>query len=34
MLSYAQSRGIPVVLGDWSDPLIGGDARVPAEFLA
>ena len=34
MLSYAKSRGIAVVLGDWSDPLIGGDPRVPAEFLA
>ncbi len=34
MLSYAKRRGIAVVLGDWSDPLIGGDPRVPADFLA
>jgi hypothetical protein len=33
ILTYAQSRGIPVVLGDWADPLIGGDARIPADFL-
>ncbi len=33
ILSYAQNRGIPVVLGDWADPLIGGDARIPADFL-
>ena len=34
MLEYAKSRGIPVVLGDWSNPMIGGDARIPAQFLA
>jgi hypothetical protein len=34
ILAYAKSRGITVVLGDWSDPLIHGDARIPAEFLA
>ena len=34
MLSFAKSHGIPVVLGDWSNPLLGGDPRVPAEFLA
>jgi hypothetical protein len=33
ILKYAQDRGIPVVLGDWADPLIGGDARIPADFL-
>ncbi len=33
ILRYAQDRGIPVVLGDWADPLIGGDARIPADFL-
>jgi len=33
ILAYAQSRGIPVVLGDWTNPLIGGDARIPADFL-
>jgi len=33
ILGYAQARGIPVVLGDWADPLIGGDARIPADFL-
>ncbi len=33
ILDYAQGRGIPVVLGDWADPLIGGDARIPADFL-
>jgi len=34
ILGYAQSRGIAVVLGDWANPLIAGDARIPAEFLA
>ncbi len=33
ILGYAKSRGIAVVLGDWLNPLIGGDARIPAEFL-
>ena len=33
ILSYAQSHGITVVLGDWGDPLIGGDARIPADFI-
>lgn len=33
ILDYAQSRGITVVLGDWSNPMLGGDARIPAEFL-
>jgi hypothetical protein len=33
ILSYAKSRGIPVVLGDWGDPIIDGDPRIPAEFL-
>jgi hypothetical protein len=33
ILTYAQSRGITVVLGDWSDPLIDGDARIPADFI-
>ena len=34
ILDYAQSHGITVVLGDWLNPLIGGDARIPADFLA
>ena len=34
ILDYAQSHGIEVVLGDWSDPMINGDARIPADFLA
>jgi len=33
ILSYAQSHGITVVLGDWANPLIGGDARIPADFI-
>jgi hypothetical protein len=33
ILNYAQSRGITVVLGDWSNPMIYGDPRIPAEFL-
>jgi len=33
ILAYAQSRGITVVLGDWANPLIGGDARIPADFI-
>ncbi|MEA2198600.1 MAG: hypothetical protein QOJ25_2651 [Solirubrobacteraceae bacterium] len=33
ILSYAQSRGIAVVLGDWGNPLIGGDARIPIDFI-
>jgi hypothetical protein len=33
ILAYAQSRGIPVILGDWGNPLVGGDARVPGEFI-
>jgi hypothetical protein len=34
ILDYAKSRGIAVVLGDWSDPLIHNDPRIPAGFLA
>ena len=34
ILGYAKSRGITVILGDWSNPMINGDARIPAEFLA
>jgi hypothetical protein len=34
ILDYARSRGITVVLGDWSNPMINGDARIPADFLA
>jgi hypothetical protein len=34
ILGYAQSRGIPVILGDWGNPLIGGDARIPAGFIS
>ena len=33
ILSYAQSHGITVVLGDWANPLIKGDARIPADFI-
>jgi Cellulase (glycosyl hydrolase family 5) len=33
ILDYAQSRGITVVLGDWTNATINGDARIPAEFL-
>ncbi len=33
ILDYARSRGVPVVLGDWSNPLINGDPRIPAGFL-
>jgi hypothetical protein len=33
ILSYAQSRGITVVLGDWGNPIIGGDARIPIDFI-
>ena len=31
ILSIAKSLGITVVLGDWGNPLIGGDARIPDE---
>jgi len=34
ILDYAKSRGIAVVLGDWGNPMLGGDARIPADFLA
>ena len=33
ILSIAKSLGITVVLGDWGDPVIGGDPRVPVEFI-
>ena len=33
ILDYARSRGITVVLGDWSNPLINGDPRIAAGFL-
>ena len=33
ILSIARSLGITVVLGDWGNPLIGGDARIPIEFI-
>jgi hypothetical protein len=33
ILDYAKSRGITVVLGDWSNPMLNGDARIPAGFL-
>jgi len=33
ILAYAKSRGITVVLGDWGNPLINGDARIPVDFL-
>ena len=33
ILSIAKSLGITVMLGDWGNPLIGGDARIPLEFI-
>jgi hypothetical protein len=33
ILAYAQSRGISVVLGDWGNPMINGDVRIPVDFL-
>ena len=33
ILSIAKSLGITVVLGDWGNPLVGGDARIPVEFI-
>ncbi|HWF71899.1 MAG TPA: hypothetical protein VG186_01065 [Solirubrobacteraceae bacterium] len=33
ILNYAQSRGITVILGDWGNPLIQNDARIPADFI-
>lgn len=33
ILDYAKSRGITVVLGDWGNPMIGGDPRIAAGFL-
>lgn len=33
ILGYAKRHGITVVLGDWGDPMLGGDARIPAGFL-
>jgi hypothetical protein len=33
ILDYAKSRGITVVLGDWLNPMIHGDPRIPAGFL-
>lgn len=33
ILSIARNLGITVVLGDWRNPLIGGDARIPIEFI-
>jgi hypothetical protein len=33
ILAHAKSRGITVVLGDWGNPMINGDARIPADFL-
>ena len=33
ILSFAQSHGITVVLGDWGNPLIDGDPRIPADFI-
>ena len=34
ILSFAQGHGIGVVLGDWGDPIIRGDVRIPADFIA
>lgn len=33
ILQYAKSRGITVVLGDWLNPMINGDPRIPGDFL-
>jgi hypothetical protein len=33
ILDYAKSRGITVVLGDWANPVINGDTRIPAGFV-
>lgn len=33
ILAFAQAHHITVVLGDWADPLIHGDARIPADFI-
>jgi hypothetical protein len=33
ILSIAKSLGITVVLGDWGNPVIGGDPRIPLEFI-
>ncbi len=33
ILQYAKRRRITVVLGDWGNPMINGDPRIPAEFL-
>lgn len=33
ILSIAKSLSITVVLGDWGNPLIGSDPRVPVEFI-
>jgi hypothetical protein len=34
ILSFAQSHGITVVLGDWANPLINGDPRIPVDFIS
>ncbi len=34
ILSFAQSHGITVVLGDWANPLLDGDPRIPADFIS
>ena len=33
ILAFAQKHHITVVLGDWADPLIHDDARIPADFI-
>jgi hypothetical protein len=33
ILAFAQAHRITVVFGDWTDPRIHGDARIPAEFI-
>ncbi len=33
ILSYAKSRSITIVLGDWGNPMIGGDVRIPVDFV-
>jgi hypothetical protein len=34
ILTFAQTHAITVVLGDWGNPLLDGDPRVPADFIA
>jgi hypothetical protein len=33
ILGYAKAQGIPVVLGNWEDPVLDGNAAVAADFV-